>query len=78
MKPYAAEITWRDAASRSIWRRTDDARGDMPDEVITRGTVIHKSTERLVVALNLSSDFEVASDVLVIPAECVRRIRRLR
>ena len=69
-------VRWDDPCTRSGWVGDERAREYKASEVATVGFQVHRSRQKVVVALSRDDDGSV-SDVITIPMSCVKGIRRL-
>lgn len=69
-------VKWVDSCSRSSWVRKEGAREYEPETVETIGFQVHRTRQKIVIALNRDSDSDF-SDIIAIPMPCVKDIKRL-
>ena len=75
MKPYRAEVRWRDPFGDCSWLTLKQARKLRPATVITHGWVLIDTDDLLIVAASQCSDGGY-SDVTAIPRGCVTGVDR--
>ena len=76
MKPYRAEVRWRDPFGAADWMTRKQARKLRPVDVTTHGWVIYEDKDVLVVAASRTSD-KGWGDVTAIPGGCVVKVNAL-
>ena len=77
MKPRPVLVEWDDAAGGSGWEPTARTARRKTLRVRTAGWLLKRTRKRLVIGLSLCENGE-GDGCMVIPAACVRRVRRLR
>lgn len=70
------EVVWKDSCSLGGWGQAPGDRDHTPADCTTMGYLLKRDRKQVVVAQNRGpSKF---GEVMVIPSECVRGVRRLK
>ncbi len=70
------EIEWEDSASKGGWANREVYRKLSPMRVRTVGFLLERSPRKVIVLQTLAEDGD-GTDAVVIPAGCVKKLRRL-
>ena len=71
------EVVWLDATGYSGWKSIDEIKEMKLTEIISRGFLLHKDDQKVIIAGSRASDGDYGS-IDVIPATWVKKIKTIK